>query len=347
MRLRLLFILSLINLLLAMPAAAQQDQVVYATAQRFENGLMIWRSDTGQIWALSNNGLAFNFPTEAYGHLPDNPIFGTPPSRLRPIFGFGKVWGNYETVRHDLGWPTLTEIGFNMPVRNVGGTFYLTQLDQTVIQINPDLTWTRIGASDNPQPSVLGFRATPNPMMRGEPATLSWQVSGVDSVLIEVYDVANSQFPVDVIDNLPLIGTLTYRPAINLNADLRFIIWGVNHSHHPVLVTLWERVVQSELVIEVRQSPETTTQAAFQQYENGFMIWQADTGTVMVLGGRLGGQVLTFSVNSYASWSGVSSDFYIPNNRVRPINAFGKVWYEVQQVRDMIGYAVEPERVIS
>ena len=81
----------------------QTTQTVYGTVQEFEYGLMIWRSDTAQIWALIDDGTAFSFPASSYSTLPDNPIFGNPPSRLRPIFGFGKVWGNVANVRNLLG----------------------------------------------------------------------------------------------------------------------------------------------------------------------------------------------------------------------------------------------------
>ena len=155
MRLKSVLITILTAFLLVLPAAAQTGTVVYATAQRFEHGLMIWRADTGQIWALADNGFAYNFPVARYSALPDNPVFGDPPSRLRPIHGFGKVWGNNDDVRAALGWPLLHELGFNMPVRHAGGTTYLTQLDQSVIQINANATWQR-----TQPPSVPSHRSS-------------------------------------------------------------------------------------------------------------------------------------------------------------------------------------------
>lgn len=339
-----LFLPFLALLLVALPAAAQTEDIVYATAQRFENGLMIWRSDTGQIWALADNGLAFDFPTQAYSHLPDNPIFGTPPSRLRPIFGFGKVWGHYPTVRDDLGWPTLREMGFDMPVRVVGGTTYLTQFDQSVIQINPDLTWHRIEGPVVNQPSILGFSATPGSVVRGEQVTLSWRASGTQLTLIEVYDVNNSQVPLTVIQSLPLTGTLTYRIPAEVTDGVRFVLWAVNRSNHPVPVTLWERVVQAELVVDVHPnlSHSVITQAAFQPYENGFMLWRGDNGDVLVFGKQ--GQLLGYAESVYAVWPGVPEDADIPPNRVRPVNAFGKVWGHYDEARALIGYALGPEQ---
>ncbi len=346
LRFRFLILAVLASLALTAPAAAQQDQVVYATAQRFEHGLMIWRSDTGHIWAVADNGLAFSFPTTSYSHLPDNPIFGTPPSRLRPILGFGKVWGYYNTVRQDLGWPTLPEIGFDMPVHELGGTIYLTQLDQSVIKISPDLTWTRIENPVPPQPIIDEFTATPSIAAQGGWVTLTWRVRGTEAALIEVYDRDNPQIALNVIENLPLIGTKTIRLPASVATGARIVLWGVNRSRNPVLVTMWEHVVQSELVVELEQPSGnvTQTQAAFQQYEHGFMIWRADTGAVMVFGSGSGSPVLSFSESRYAPWPDLPVDYDIPADRVRPVNAFGRVWVNVQQVRDLLGFATGQEQ---
>jgi hypothetical protein len=329
-------------LVAAFPAAAQDEKIVYATAQRYENGLMIWRSDTGHIWALVNNGQAFNFPATTYASLPDNPIFGDPPSRLRPIFGMGKVWGHYQNVRAALGWPTLNELGFEMPIRTTRSAVYLTQLDGSVIQIRANGTWQRSYGS-LPAPSILAFSATPDPVTAGGTVTLNWQAQGTDSVLIELYP-AGSHIPTQIIANLPLVGSTTVTVPTGFTSGARFVLWGVNRSQHPVPVTLWARIVSQERVIGTRLNPGPfTTQAAFQQYENGFMLWRADTGDVMAFGGSSGGQILTFSQGGYAGWPD-PLDVAIPANRVRVVNAFGKVWGNIQQVRDMLGYATGQEQ---
>src|SRR5215470_13817599 len=144
--------------------SAQSDGEVYATAQRFENGLLIWRSDSSDIWALAKGGLAYAFHLADYKLLPDNPISGVPAGRIRPILGFGKVWGNIAAVRDALGWATLPEIGFQMPVRYADQAYYFTQLDGSVIQINPDDTWSRSYDLSPSDPAILSFNASPLPV---------------------------------------------------------------------------------------------------------------------------------------------------------------------------------------
>ncbi|MBZ0301032.1 MAG: hypothetical protein K8J31_14890 [Anaerolineae bacterium] len=325
------------------PAQAQEEALTYATAQRYEHGLMIWRADTGEILALAGDGRVLRFPSVTYATLPDNPIFGTPPSRLRPIFGMGKVWGNFANVRRALGWPTLEELGFNMPVRTSGGITALTQLDGSVIQIAANGTWQRT-LGDRPAPYVLAFTASPDPADLGGPLTLNWQVQGTDRVLIEVYPAGSSRIPVQLIQDLPLVGSTTVTIPASFSSGAHVVLWGVDRSPRPVPVTMWARRVSQSLTIGTRQPPGLfRIQAAYQPYERGFLIWRADSGDVMAFGGSSGGQMLVFDVQGYAGWPD-TTEIFIPTNRVRPVNAFGKVWSGIPQVRDMLGYATGPEQ---
>jgi hypothetical protein len=330
------YCLLLIALLLvfALPAAAQDD-ITYATAQRYEHGLMIWRADTGDIWALANDGRAFGFPSPTYANLPDNPIFGTPPDRLRPIFGMGKVWGNFQYVRDALGWPTLDELGFNMPVRTTGGTAYFTQLDGTVIQINGSGTWQRT-LGDRPAPYVLEFRAVPEVVAAGESVTLNWQVQGTTRVQIELYQANGSRIQQQIVDNLPLTGSTTFTIPARYTAGARFVLWGVDRAEPG---GSWVRKVSAELIVATRVNPgPVTSQAAYQPFERGFMLWRADTDDVQVYSS--GGQVLFFGEDGYAGWPDPA---YTP----APINAFGKVWNAVEQVRGLLGNPTAPEQAYT
>ncbi|MCC6805717.1 MAG: hypothetical protein IT319_22740, partial [Anaerolineae bacterium] len=78
MKSKILTILLLMLAVFAVPAFAQSDYTVHATAQRFERGLMIWRSDTAHIWVLTDAGSVFNFPASRYGRLTNRPIAGIP-----------------------------------------------------------------------------------------------------------------------------------------------------------------------------------------------------------------------------------------------------------------------------
>ncbi len=323
------------------PLAAQQTGVtVYSTAQRFENGLMIWRSDTAHIWVLGNNGQALSFPASSYTPLPDNPIFGDPPSRLRPIFGFGKVWGNFANVRTLLGWPTLPELGFNMPITYANRTYYLTQLDGSIIQINPNNTWMRVTQSLPPSTArIVSFTVQPNLVTPGGMLSIFWDVEGVELVMLEVTGAQGGDY-IGALQDLPLEGSTTMTVPYHIQDNIRAVIWGANRIRSGGN-TMFERVVQSTLTIDlILQPAPTTTQAVFQPYERGFMIWRADTGAVYAF--YNGGLTDSWQQSAYEGLP--DNTLAAPAGFVTPVNGFGRVWGNVQDVRDRLGRATGVEQ---
>ncbi|MBN1679426.1 MAG: hypothetical protein JW966_03990 [Anaerolineae bacterium] len=84
--------------------AAQQ-----LVAQSFEHGYMYWR-DTGQIYALADNGQFWQVPDNWNDSLPaDDPAFAAPDGRLQPVRGFGLAWRNDAALREALGWGIQAE----------------------------------------------------------------------------------------------------------------------------------------------------------------------------------------------------------------------------------------------
>lgn len=254
---------------LVLPVAAQATPT-YITTQRFDGGLMVWRADNGTIYVLGNNTQAVTFAVTAYSALPDNPIFGSPPSRLRPIFGFGKVWGNNTSVRDMLGWPVLPEIGFNTTVLVQNANVLITELDGSVIQIKSDGTWTRNSPIPNPSPTP---NICPYPFFFGLPTG-------------------------DICPGTP-----------------------------------------------------TTTQAAYQPYERGFMLWLADSGDVWVFVSPAAPQSrphwVRFSENNYAGFPDAAPQ-QPPPGKIQPINGFGRVWHNLtgytgQKISAELGWATASE----
>lgn len=88
-----------------------QPQTTRIAFQCYERGAMIWRADSGTIYALEGQtgGRVFIFEGGIYADLPE--AAGTPPraSLLLPQSGFGKVWASDLTVRSALGWAIESE----------------------------------------------------------------------------------------------------------------------------------------------------------------------------------------------------------------------------------------------
>lgn len=95
---------------------------VSVTVQAFQGGMMIWRSDSHEIYILFNSGDFQNQPdTWAGESLPQE----TPPSGLlQPQMGFGKIWldTTYTTIRQGLGWATASESSYSTRIETTNGT---------------------------------------------------------------------------------------------------------------------------------------------------------------------------------------------------------------------------------
>ncbi|MDX2139522.1 MAG: LysM peptidoglycan-binding domain-containing protein [Chloroflexota bacterium] len=96
------------------------EPLVGSTYQAFENGFMLWRADTGDIWVYAGQatGEMLVFSNAIYASLPINRRLQPPPGRLRPDNGFGRVWSNFPVVRERLGWATGSEQGYLSLMRN-------------------------------------------------------------------------------------------------------------------------------------------------------------------------------------------------------------------------------------
>lgn len=86
---------------------------VAVVTQPFERGVMIWRSDTEQIYALWNqDGVqqwrAFD-DTFQDGEPERDPALAVPSGFRQPERGFGKVWRQNPELRNALGWGLLRE----------------------------------------------------------------------------------------------------------------------------------------------------------------------------------------------------------------------------------------------
>lgn len=116
--------------------------------QPFEGGFMLWRSDTGMIYAVDYDGGVFRVPVSDYSALGEDAVSeDPPPGRVKPISGFGRVWGNIDGVRDALGWGLQDEQGYALTIRPA---VTATDLDDiaiilpsgTFVVIRTDGTWS-------------------------------------------------------------------------------------------------------------------------------------------------------------------------------------------------------------
>jgi LysM repeat protein len=235
------------------PGSAYQLRLNY---QPFERGFMIWRADNSGVTAYfgATNGTLRDYPARIYGRLPDNPVPDLPPfGFVRPIFGFGKVWGNYVDVRNALGWGTGAEQGYVSTVtRYSRSLFDFTLPNGNRVLVSNSTTWSLNGVGVLPPPPV----PTPTPIPPPSPVV-------------------------------------------------------------------------------------TNTYAAYQPYQNGFTIWEANTSNVVVFFNN--GVYRLVPVTQYGGLPDNPNLDPVPGGFIRPINAFGKVWGNYSDIRTAIGWAIGGE----
>jgi hypothetical protein len=126
------------------PISQQTLQLAY---QRFENGWMIWRSDTDEIIVLYSYGQWRVFD-DTWVEGQTLSIAETPPGgMIIPERGFGKIWAENSDVRLDLGWATADEVGFTGRLevhqlwigRNLGEGLHVQLPDGRIIHL--ENTW--------------------------------------------------------------------------------------------------------------------------------------------------------------------------------------------------------------
>lgn len=110
-----------------MGCAIQVAEQFRGVLQVFERGVMYWRGDTNEIWAIATTGPSaghYWYITNAPSAPEDNL---TAPEGLRvPVRGFGSVWRTTGGVRDALGYARLDEQPGSMQTQRFdGGTLFL------------------------------------------------------------------------------------------------------------------------------------------------------------------------------------------------------------------------------
>ena len=132
------------------PRCPLTQDYVWAAYEPFEEGYMVWRSDTREIYVLYTDGRYESYEdTWNEGDPVDIP--GAPPPGLHaPVRGFGNLYAHQPHVREGLGWATALEAGYTMHVETIRGgsgrypgrSIYFTLPNNHVVNLYPfTSTW--------------------------------------------------------------------------------------------------------------------------------------------------------------------------------------------------------------
>jgi hypothetical protein len=83
-----------------------------------------------------------------------------------------------------------------------------------------------------------------------------------------------------------------------------------------------------------------STFAAYQQYQNGFMIWRQDTQDILIFAGD--GMLSIIDIQFYQNLPDDQTQ-PTPSGFINPINGFGRVWRNYDVIRNTLGWAISGE----
>jgi hypothetical protein len=323
------FLLLCLLLLLAVPSFAQNATMVSVVSQRFENGEMIYRQDNGDIYVISNSsGQWWRIPSSQYGRLSENRQTA-PSNRISPANGFGRIWANNETIRRELGWAANVEIGFEMRFTSLqSGELYLTRLNGIILELSTSGRWRTVSSIPIREgANISRFTLSSQSIAKGGTITVTWEASGADFVQLAMTDNANPTGPSTVFDSMPLSGSLDWTIPESIQGDVVVTLWLVNHVNSTSPSCCYDFLTSLSRSLDVYQdtSFRIDTNAAYQRFEEGFMLWREDNVEVRVFYDNGTWQVIQES--TYALL--VNNPYILPESctfGAEIVNAFWAVW---------------------
>jgi hypothetical protein len=102
-------------------------RTVYAVWQQFEHGVMLWFSDTAQVYVMDDGGRLRVYEDKYVEGQPD-PADQAPGGRFTPVRGFGVIWSALGGADSPLGWATTREVGYDGARQAAGHTSYTTYI---------------------------------------------------------------------------------------------------------------------------------------------------------------------------------------------------------------------------
>ncbi len=98
----------------AVQTCPQDPQLaLFAAWQPFQNGVMMWFSDTQQIWVMTNDDHRVQVFDDLFEEGQPDPEAEAPEGLVTPTRGFGKIWEQLGGEDSPLGWAMTDEIGFD------------------------------------------------------------------------------------------------------------------------------------------------------------------------------------------------------------------------------------------
>lgn len=202
------------------------------------------------------------------------------------------------------------------------------------------------------EPVVNHFTVTPSLVNEGDVITVSWDVSGVNSVrLISSFPDASQPNTDVVVSN---VGTQTMNAPYGSQEVVFILRLAEGGNDIPPLQTItvpltcrfvWMNGHHSST--DCPDTPPQTAQAVYQAFERGYMVWHVDSMSNTT-------KIVWIYLNELESFTTApdfgetpSFDETPPPGLYQPINGFGAIWITYDSIREQLGWAIAPEQTYT
>lgn len=194
---------------------------------------------------------------------------------------------------------------------------------------------------------IVSFTATPETIPRGGTVSVAWEVR--NAVEVGVWLVEPGGRLAQMAPGTAAQGTWTVTVPETYVDEATFMLFarsaaGEQRQETAIVDVICPYVYFFDPRGQVLACPleaARTVQAAYQEFERGFMIWRADTSDIYVFFRDTG------LVNRFRdTWMGEAVEYpeEPPMGRYKPDRGFGRVWVDNPQVRGGLGWATNFER---
>lgn len=312
----------------ALGCALEPEYAVQIAIQPFEGGVLLRRADRKEIIALLKGGRWRGYPDTSDESEPSEA------KPVEPIRGFGKVWREHPDLQASLGAPLAPEQAMGGAAQRFQKGLLLWTADRFIYVLYADDSWERY--VDSYQEPTATQTTTPTATPTLSPGDATWTPTPTASPTATMGTATPTPTPTRTALPTPRAGTPTPAPtptAMPALPECRIYPirgFGLVYRESPEVAAR----------LGCARAEEAPVPLARQSFERGLMLWRADTREILVF--RRDG---TWTVHGDTWQEGdlLADAGTPPDGLFAPVRRFGKLWRQLPEVRQALGWATAAE----
>lgn len=305
--------------------ACEAERGVDMVTQPFQGGLLLGRGDQKEIIALLKDGRWRSYPDTFEGPDP------TPSAAGEPVRGFGKIWRERPELRSAIGNTTASEQPVGAVVQQFERGLMIWTADRTIYVLYATGLWERYEVEGTPTPSMS---ATPTATPAGDPTATATPTASPTPAPSPSATVPRRTATPTLTPTATITPTPTATPIGAGCAMVPLHGFGVVYRDNPAAAAR----------LGCAEAEEAALQLVRQGFENGVMLWRADTKQIVAL--RRDGRWYSYP-DTWREGERLGPAGPAPEGKLVPEHGFGKVWRQQITLRETFGWATGLEQPLA